>query len=102
MSVLQSNDLTGNLLENRPVAQAGPRRQPRFGKLREEDAPLVARLSEREQTILRQSGSMKEISARLSVPLGTVKSRLHRARFALAALRDKAEARPEDASTPAS
>jgi DNA-directed RNA polymerase specialized sigma24 family protein len=45
--------------------------------------------------MLRQEGSLEEISARLQLPLGTVKSRTHRARAALDALR----ARSRDSTT---
>jgi DNA-directed RNA polymerase specialized sigma24 family protein len=101
MTGTEPEDISANPPDAPPTVQADQRRQPRFGTLTKEDASLLARLSDRDQTILRQSGNMKEISERLNVPLGTVKSRLHRARVALAVLRSE-EAHLKDTNAPAS
>jgi DNA-directed RNA polymerase specialized sigma24 family protein len=76
------------------LSQNRQRRQ-RFFPLTEQDEPLLAQLSPRYVEILRQEGQMADIAARLNLPIGTVKSRLHRARAALAALR-----RQQSTSTP--
>lgn len=58
-----------------------------FDPLTESDNSLIAKLPLHFQTILRQEGDINQISQRLDMPVGTVKSRLHRARAALTALR---------------
>jgi len=55
----------------------------------ESDEPLIAVLSPDHQNVLRLTGSYAEMVAQLQVPPGTLRSRLHRARAALAALRQK-------------
>jgi len=70
-------------------------RRQRFFPLTEQDEPLLAQLSPRYVEILRQEGQMADIAARLNLPIGTVKSRLHRARAALGTLR-----RQQATSTP--
>jgi len=77
-----------SLLSNR-------QRRQRFFPLTEQDEPLLAQLSPRYVEILRQEGQMADIATRLNLPIGTVKSRLHRARAALATLR-----RQQTISTP--
>jgi DNA-binding NarL/FixJ family response regulator len=66
---------------------SGRQRRQRFFPLTEQDEPLLAQLSPRYVEILRQEGQMADIATRLALPIGTVKSRLHRARAALMALR---------------
>jgi hypothetical protein len=51
------------------------------------DDPLVDYLSPMHQQILRAHGTYKEIAAVLNIPVGTVRSRLSRARSALVQLR---------------
>ncbi len=52
------------------------------------DAPLIAKLSpEHQQMLARNKSSTATIAAELDLPEGTVKSRMHRARNALEALR---------------
>ena len=75
---------------NEPQDAQKPRRTHRRRRsylLTEEDEFLLKELPERQAEMLRQEGSLEEISARLQLPLGTVKSRTHRARAALDALR---------------
>jgi len=55
----------------------------------ESDEPLIAALQPDHQNILRLTGSYAEMAVQLQVPPGTLRSRLHRARAALVALRQK-------------
>ncbi|MES2474111.1 MAG: sigma factor-like helix-turn-helix DNA-binding protein [Pseudomonadota bacterium] len=61
--------------------------------LSEEDEFLLQDLPAPYVEALRQTGSLQDISARLQIPIGTVKSRTHRARAALDALRAKSRER---------
>ena len=68
-----------------PVAENVPRKRNRKRNdyvLSQDDDILLAQLPPSYAEILRQSGSMKEIANRLAIPVGTVKSRTHRARAA--------------------
>jgi hypothetical protein len=68
------------------------RKEPRSYKkfqITENDLPLIRLLEPEHQEMLRASGSYAQIAAQLKLPLGTVRSRLHRARAALAALRQE-------------
>ncbi|OAI45142.1 hypothetical protein AYO42_03375 [Rhizomicrobium sp. SCGC AG-212-E05] len=65
--------------------------------LSEEDEFLLQDLPAHYVEALRQTGSLQEISQRLQLPIGTVKSRTHRARAALDALRSKARQRSPQA-----
>lgn len=56
-------------------------------KVTENDAPLIDRLTFYHQAILYSEGSYVDIAARLGLNLGTVKSRMHRARTNLVAMR---------------
>jgi hypothetical protein len=53
----------------------------------ESDEPLIALLQPGHQNVLRLAGSYAEMGEKLQVPPGTLRSRLHRARAALVALR---------------
>jgi len=55
----------------------------------ETDEPLLATLQPREQAVLRTTGSYEDRARKLGVPVGTVRSRLHRARARLVALRSR-------------
>jgi DNA-directed RNA polymerase specialized sigma24 family protein len=55
----------------------------------ESDEPLLAKLKPREQAVLRTTGSYEDRARELSVPVGTLRSRLHRARAKLLALRSE-------------
>jgi DNA-directed RNA polymerase specialized sigma24 family protein len=61
----------------------------------ESDEPLLAALQPNYQDILRLTGSYIEMAQQLQVPPGTVRSRLHRARAALVAMRKKQSAAEE-------
>jgi len=60
----------------------------------ESDEPLLATLEPKEQAVLRTCGSYEERARELNVPLGTLRSRLHRARARLAALRSQRQPEP--------
>jgi hypothetical protein len=62
--------------------------------LLETDEPFVATLWPNEQAVLRTTGSYKERARELNVPLGTLRSRLHRARAKLVALRKQRQPDP--------
>lgn len=65
-----------------------PRVAPRTFLLAETDTPLIEKLTPRHQEILALEGSqLTAIAAALSLNIGTVKSRQHRARAALKVLR---------------
>lgn len=51
--------------------------------------PLLSFLPESQRATLLSSGSYSERAEKLGVPIGAVRSRLHRARVALVALRQK-------------
>jgi DNA-directed RNA polymerase specialized sigma24 family protein len=77
-------------LEGRPQEPPRWSRKSRF-VLYAEDEPLLAFLSSQYAEVLREQGSMEEIASRLKVPVGTVKSRLHRAKARLETLRVQAQ-----------
>ena len=55
----------------------------------ESDEPLLATLKPKEQAVLRTNGFYDDRAQKLNVPVGTLKSRLHRARAKLVALRSQ-------------
>jgi hypothetical protein len=57
--------------------------------IQESDGALIDTLPMTHQIIIRAKGSYAKISADLGVPIGTVRSRLHRARIQLKKLRTK-------------
>jgi DNA-directed RNA polymerase specialized sigma24 family protein len=82
--------LSGN--RNEAGLEGQPQQPPRWSRksrfvLYAEDEPLLALLSSQYAEVLREQGSMEEIASRLKVPVGTVKSRLHRAKARLETLR---------------
>jgi DNA-directed RNA polymerase specialized sigma24 family protein len=89
---------TSNLpqaLDTDTTLPSGRQRRQRFFPLTEQDEPLLSQLSPRYVEILRQDGQMADIASRLNLPIGTVKSRLHRARAALMALRRQQASSPQ-------
>jgi len=81
------------LLGNR--AKAIPPKQKRVASpfrgfvIFESDESLIAALQPNHQNVLRLMGSYAEMVEQLQVPAGTLRSRLHRARAALVALRQQ-------------
>ncbi len=60
-------------------------------KLQDSDIPLLPKLTERQREILTAAGATYADKAESTgFPMGTVRSRLHRARAALTRLREKA------------
>jgi DNA-directed RNA polymerase specialized sigma24 family protein len=55
------------------------------------DRELLSRLSDKHRTLLLAEGSYKELAHQFGVPLGTVRSRLHRARARLQLLRQEGD-----------
>jgi hypothetical protein len=62
--------------------------------LLESDEALLANLAPKEQAVLRSSGSYEERARELNIPLGTLRSRLHRAWSKLVALRSQMQPDP--------
>ena len=60
--------------------------------LEPEDQDLIAQLPAEQQAALRSEGSYAERAAQMNVAIGTVRSRLHRARAALVRLREARDA----------
>jgi hypothetical protein len=60
----------------------------------ESDEPLLDTLEPKAQAVLRTTGSYNERAIVLNVPVGTLRSRLHRARAKLVALRSKRQPDP--------
>lgn len=75
------------------AGRRGNRRKASY-LLTEADEFLLSQLPAPYVEILRQEGSMEEIAQRLNIAPGTVKSRTHRARAALDALRAKDRSAP--------
>ena len=60
------------------------------------DEPLLATLAPNDQAVLRTTGSYEERAQQLGVPVGTLRSRLHRARAKLVALRNEPSPSPSE------
>lgn len=86
-----TGDKTGPGAEQK--TRRGNRRKASY-LLTEADEFLLSQLPEPYAEILRQEGSMEEIAQRLNIAPGTVKSRTHRARAALDALRARDKSAP--------
>lgn len=56
----------------------------------ESDAPLIVEMGKTHREVLLASGSYEELAVQFSVPLGTIKSRISRARTELAKMRAEA------------
>ena len=82
-----------------PEGVVAPPKRPRSSPFRDmhlvdSDEPLLALLNPQEQVILRATGSYEDMAKVLQVPTGTVRSRLHRARAKLVALRKQSASMP--------
>jgi hypothetical protein len=77
-----------------------PRRTVRFFHfaLLPDDAPLIDQLPPDQQNVLRSEGTYAERAEKLGTPMGTLRSRLHRARDALLRLRAERDERASDAN----
>ena len=77
-------------------ARPGRQRASQFKGMHvlETDEPLLATLKPKEQAVLLTTGSYEEQARELGVPVGTVRSRLHRARAKLVALRSQTQSVP--------
>jgi DNA invertase Pin-like site-specific DNA recombinase len=64
------------------------------------DDELMDSLSDQQRALLQASGSYLERAAKFGVPIGTVRSRIHRGRAALKALREKRDALPSTDKIP--
>jgi DNA-directed RNA polymerase specialized sigma24 family protein len=64
----------------------------------ERDRELLSRLSGDHRALLLADGSYKDKAEQLGIPIGTVRSRLHRARASLELLRRDADAASTDQS----
>lgn len=58
-------------------------------RVADEDMPLLEKLKPDHREVLKEWGSYEDIAESLCVPIGTVKSRIHRARAALAVLKSR-------------
>lgn len=56
----------------------------------EADAPLIVEMGKTHREVLLASGSYEDLAVQFSVPLGTIKSRINRARTELAKMRAEA------------
>ena len=70
-----------------PISRKREQKFFRF-KLEPADMELLDQLPAAQREALLSEGSYQDRAARLNIPLGTLRSRLHRARAALEALRD--------------
>ena len=84
-----------------PTDNQSPRTFRRF-HFQAGDADLIRQLPPLYQAILESEGAYGVRAAALNVPIGTVRSRLHRARKALQQLRDAREDAREETQKPAS
>jgi len=80
--------MDSRLFESQPERLRTKRSQKYQGfALQPDDQELINQLSATQQEILLAKGDYSELSSQLGIPLGTVRSRLHRARAALTKLR---------------
>lgn len=72
-----------------PAPPAPKRRSQKYRhfRLQPEDAALLELLPARQRELLKSEGSYQETAKRLGIPVGTVRSGLHRARAEIARLR---------------
>ncbi|HEY2837289.1 MAG TPA: sigma factor-like helix-turn-helix DNA-binding protein [Rhizomicrobium sp.] len=76
-----------------PSREKRTARYSRF-ELTPEDQDLIAQLPAEQQAALRSEGSYASRAEQMGVAIGTVRSRLHRARAALVRLREARERKP--------
>jgi DNA-directed RNA polymerase specialized sigma24 family protein len=76
-----------------PLRPAKEKRQQKYlnFKLVSGDEALLELLPQKQRELLTAEGSYQDIAARFGLPIGTVRSRLHRARVALVQLRESQE-----------
>lgn len=76
-----------------PAERAKEKRQQKYQnfKLRDGDEALLEFLPRRQRELLTAEGSYQDIAGRFGIPIGTVRSGLHRARVALERLRQSQE-----------
>ncbi len=65
-------------------------------KIMPSDKSLIERLPENQRVLLQSQGQYRERAERFGIPVGTVRSRLHRARTALDILRQERDAASDD------
>jgi len=82
MSTRPGQELDNLSPKKRPQKYTGMELQPG-------DEEFLDRLSPRHQEILRTKGTYHDLAAAFGVAVGTIRSRLHRARAALFALRER-------------
>jgi DNA-directed RNA polymerase specialized sigma24 family protein len=82
---MDTNHETSHLIRN--PQEKRKQRFLRF-KLQPGDESLLELMPARQRDLINASGSYQELAQRFGMPIGTVRSRLHRARAALEKLRD--------------
>lgn len=75
-----------NPIQQTPEKEKRPQKYLNF-RVQPEDHALLASLPEPQRDVLLTDGIYEERARQLGIPVGTVRSRLHRARAALEALR---------------
>jgi hypothetical protein len=88
-------------ISHQPIPHEKPSRraQPFAGfTLRESDEELLDQLTPHHQALLRCHGSYGDLAERFGIPIGTLRSRLHRARAALSQLRQSRSNKEEPPS----
>ena len=78
--------------ENNANTQPHRKRSLKFLKfqLHDSDVQLLSHLTEEHRALLLATGSYRELAEQFAIPIGTVRSRLHRARARLETLRHDA------------
>lgn len=81
--------------------QLNPKRKQKFVDfaLQPGDDALLPSLPDAQRLLLQTDGSYQDRAERLGIPIGTVRSRLHRARTALERLREHNPGKREDTTS---